>query len=694
MAASISPISIAAPAELIAPQAATASASSQKKGAFKSELNHASNNVQKKHQTSSKAVDQSVGQKKSVENSKAKSSEVNASENSKSPVNANLQDKNIIADQADHTASSTENPQTQPVHQETVATDKEGELERENVGAEGQSLPSSGEILPQNISVALPPVVDLASVQQVSQIPVVVPRAVPTVVPSSAAHGTAADQILAVLTTGEKAQAIPAQINQSQAVPTSVQPVLAAPLAGEKIATNKPLSGPQPTPSGSTNTVATQGSNEASVSRSDLAKNSAVDVADKPISAGKNTAEIIPAVVQPTVQREQNSAVEVVEKSTAMKLSSAALAERETVTQRGANNLPGEVKADPVVATSKDIIGQKTVAVSTDTVNPQKIETAASQTSEVKADSQMSAVVTAAHDKQQGEVVAKAEVVTPTMGISDLKPVEPKVTNAAIAAAVANNKDEQRGRSEKPIANEFAVNSASTEVKKSIPTVSQSIGNAPITTTPQQGAIEQNISLNQTLDKLRAGVDTTIVQKEDGSDVKTAAGKSAAASEVIQQLSHLQTNLRTTSPVQMQMPANTPPTASNWGKAVADKVYIAASQNLRVANIQLDPPELGALQIRLQVTGPDQQMTVTFSSPHASVRDVLEQQLPRLREMLEEQGINLGESSVNDQNKQSDRDSEAAKLANGPGYSEHSENNILDNPLNTQGTLSLVDFYA
>ncbi|EPJ45992.1 MAG: hypothetical protein OFPII_23320 [Osedax symbiont Rs1] len=691
MAASISPISIAAPAELIAPQAATASASSQKKGAFKSELNYASNNVQKKQQASSKTVDQSVDQKKSVENSKVKSSEVAASEKTKSPVNANLRDKNTIADEVSQTVTNPESPQSQQVHPQEVTPGKEGELLAVKIGVEGQSLPTSGEMLPQNISVALPPVVDLASVQQVSQIPVVVPTVEPTVVPSSAVQGTAANQVSAVLTTGEKTQVIPAHINRPQAVPASVQPALAAPIAGEEVATNKPQSSPSPTPGGNVNTV--PGGN-----RSDLAKISAVDVADKPISAAintsKNSAEIIPPVVQPTVQREQNLSSEVVEKATAMKLSSAAIAERETVAKSGANNLPEEVKADPVVATSKDITSQKTVAVPTDTVNSQKTETAVSQTAEVKADSQISAVVTAAHDKQQGEVIAKAEVVVPAVGISELKAVEPKVTNAAVAVAVANNKDEQGGRSEKPIANEFAINSASTEAKKSNPAVSQSIGSAPITTTPQQGAIEQNISLNQTLDKLRAGVDTTAVPKEDGSDVKTAAGKSAVASEVIQQLSHLQTNLRTTSPIQMQMPANTPPTASNWGKAVADKVYIAASQNLRVANIQLDPPELGALQVRLQVTGPDQQMTVSFSSPHASVRDALEQQLPRLREMLEEQGINLGESSVNDQHKQSDRDSDASQLANRAGYSEHSDDNSVVNPLNTQGTLALVDFYA
>jgi len=213
----------------------------------------------------------------------------------------------------------------------------------------------------------------------------------------------------------------------------------------------------------------------------------------------------------------------------------------------------------------------------------------------------------------------------------------------------------------------------------------------PVNTTPLTD--NQTFALNQSLEQMRSGIDINSLnnQTDDASSVKNTVDKALVANEAVQQLSHLQNNLKTASPVQLQMPVATPPTAKNWGNAVADKVMIAASQNLRVANIQLDPPELGALQVRLHVTGPDQQMTVSFTSPHASVRDALEQNLPRLREMLEEQGINLGESSVNDQGKDD---------SNGGSNGQHSslyadqDDAASINPLNTQGSLSLVDFYA
>jgi len=213
----------------------------------------------------------------------------------------------------------------------------------------------------------------------------------------------------------------------------------------------------------------------------------------------------------------------------------------------------------------------------------------------------------------------------------------------------------------------------------------------PVSSNPTQN--EQTVSLNQYLDKMRAGVDSVSTEKaiEESASTKPSAAKLA---DSLQHLNGLQHNLRTTNPVQMQMPVGTPPTARNWSNAVADKVFIAASQNLRVANIQLDPPELGALQIRLQVSGPDQQLSATFNSPHAAVRDALEQQLPRLREMLAEQGISLGESSVNDQGAQSEGGSGFGEQQGSSGIADSENSDALINPLNTQGTVSLVDFYA
>lgn len=76
-----------------------------------------------------------------------------------------------------------------------------------------------------------------------------------------------------------------------------------------------------------------------------------------------------------------------------------------------------------------------------------------------------------------------------------------------------------------------------------------------------------------------------------------------------------------------------------WSEAVVDKVMWFSAQQLSSAEIQLNPPELGPLQVR--VSTHQDQTSVYFSSHHAAVRDALDQTLPRLREMMDNQGIQL-----------------------------------------------------
>ncbi|WP_114786696.1 flagellar hook-length control protein FliK [Vibrio tetraodonis] len=83
------------------------------------------------------------------------------------------------------------------------------------------------------------------------------------------------------------------------------------------------------------------------------------------------------------------------------------------------------------------------------------------------------------------------------------------------------------------------------------------------------------------------------------------------------------------------------------GDQVAERVQMMMSKNLKNVDIRLDPPELGRLQIRLNVGGDG--ATVHFTVANQQARDVIEQSMPRLREMLAQQGLQLGDSSVQQQ---------------------------------------------
>ncbi|HDS1734482.1 flagellar hook-length control protein FliK [Pseudomonas sp. BP8] len=87
-----------------------------------------------------------------------------------------------------------------------------------------------------------------------------------------------------------------------------------------------------------------------------------------------------------------------------------------------------------------------------------------------------------------------------------------------------------------------------------------------------------------------------------------------------------------------------------WTEGLVNRVMYLSSQNLKSADIQLEPAELGRLDIRVNVAT-DQSTQVTFISGHAGVRDTLDSQLHRLRELFAQQGLAQPDVSVADQSR-------------------------------------------
>lgn len=91
----------------------------------------------------------------------------------------------------------------------------------------------------------------------------------------------------------------------------------------------------------------------------------------------------------------------------------------------------------------------------------------------------------------------------------------------------------------------------------------------------------------------------------------------------------------------------TPVTSPAWGKDFGDSVVWMSRHNLQTAQLNLNPPQMGPVQITLNISG--DQATAVFASPHAEVRQAIQDALPQLREMLAGSGINLGQANVGSQ---------------------------------------------
>ncbi|HPF59088.1 MAG TPA: flagellar hook-length control protein FliK [Candidatus Competibacteraceae bacterium] len=85
----------------------------------------------------------------------------------------------------------------------------------------------------------------------------------------------------------------------------------------------------------------------------------------------------------------------------------------------------------------------------------------------------------------------------------------------------------------------------------------------------------------------------------------------------------------------------------NWGRVLGHQLSWLVNNRLQQAQIRVNPPQLGPLEIRMSLH--QNQTNVTFLCHDAVVREAIESTIPRLREMLDSQGVSLNQAQVSDQ---------------------------------------------
>jgi flagellar hook-length control protein FliK len=159
-------------------------------------------------------------------------------------------------------------------------------------------------------------------------------------------------------------------------------------------------------------------------------------------------------------------------------------------------------------------------------------------------------------------------------------------------------------------------------------------------------------------------------------DVKAAAGDTridnfADRLAALSQAAQFKTTAAPTAPLLNQPLAMN---QSGWTEGVVNRVMYLSSMNLKQADIQLEPAELGRLDIRVNMAA-DQQTQVTFMSAHVGVRDALESQMARLRDSFTQQGMGQVDVNVSDQSRgwqqqaQQQQSGDNARGSNGTGRS-------------------------
>lgn len=132
-----------------------------------------------------------------------------------------------------------------------------------------------------------------------------------------------------------------------------------------------------------------------------------------------------------------------------------------------------------------------------------------------------------------------------------------------------------------------------------------------------------------------------------------------------------------------------------WGAALGTRIMTMIADDIQQARIQLDPPELGSLEIKLQIQ--HDQATVHVQTQNVQVRDVLESHAQRLRDALASQGIALSEFDVSErgaeqQQQQQSETAQAHDAASGEWLA--ADEQASESELRPASSINLLDTFA
>ncbi len=180
----------------------------------------------------------------------------------------------------------------------------------------------------------------------------------------------------------------------------------------------------------------------------------------------------------------------------------------------------------------------------------------------------------------------------------------------------------------------------------------------------QLAAVEEMIDLDQasdgligklieklSLDKLKGEanfqnrlMNEKIQFNSDGIDSSTLrmAGESPEKNSLLTTLNNADRLNSATSLSSIKL--NTPLTSPDWGAEFGKRIQMLVKGNMQQAEIRMDPPELGRVQVRINLS--QDQVNLSFTALNANVREALEANMTRLKDMLNDAGLQLGEADV------------------------------------------------
>lgn len=280
---------------------------------------------------------------------------------------------------------------------------------------------------------------------------------------------------------------------------------------------------------------------------------------------------------------------------------------------------------------------------------------------------------------------------------TDIDPVQQAAalteTTAASIAASRTASPVQAGAEKAPASNAFAEHMKSVNQAQQQQQQQQQSGSEQQSGQGQAKVNNVEAMLTNPTTQPAATVTSFVQQLQQLQQPAETAGASHA---VVQTVSHTATTHSMHSPLTTARPADltswqaplalTEPAAAQQLK---DRVMVQIQQKLQTAEVQLHPEDLGSIQIKLNLQ--QDQLSVQFVVQQSAAKEALEQQMPKLRDLLEQQGIALSEGQV--EQRQSGNQQEQRQGRSGQTAGDETDL-MVTQTVQMKVSDRMVDFYA
>ncbi|RTR39385.1 flagellar hook-length control protein FliK [Shewanella canadensis] len=244
--------------------------------------------------------------------------------------------------------------------------------------------------------------------------------------------------------------------------------------------------------------------------------------------------------------------------------------------------------------------------------------------------------LTALNGSDQSSVPKEGELKQSGVNLGDTKFVEIKSVEAKLAETKPIETKTTEAKSNDAKLSNILGEKSTLEVDKNLQVNNKSAGLAPEAVAQQLKGAELSVQLTP----IKAAMELSPAQSEPVAEIKifqtTVPTPPASRGEVPQfQLSLRQNNEQQNTMQEM---------IQRFSPVMKQQLMTMVSQGVQHAEIRLDPAELGQMMVRIQVQG--DQTQVQFQVTQHQTRDLIEQAIPRLRDLLSEQGMQLTDSHV------------------------------------------------